>query len=106
VFGGEEVIVRIDEVSTRTYAGAARMVISGETPETLWFWDQNTGVLVEARSIYPDFTLTTVIDKTGLWEPQIFGFDPPVFYGMVISFSVAIILFAILLVQHRRKRYR
>ena len=106
VFGGEEIIVQIDEVSTRTYAGAARTVISGATPETLWFWDQKTGVLVEARSIYPDFTLTTVIDKTGLWEPQIFGFDPPVFYGMVISFSVAIILFVILLVQHRRKRYR
>lgn len=106
VFGGEEVIVRIDEVSTRTYAGAARTVISGSTPETLWFWDQRTGVLVEARSIYPNFTLTTLMEKTGLWEPQIFGFDPPVFYGMVISFSVAIVLFAILLVQHRRRRYK
>ena len=104
IFGGEEGIVKIDEVATRTYAGAARTVISGKTPETLWFWDQRTGVLVEAQSIYPNFTLTTIIEKTGLWEPQIFGFDPPTFYGIVISFSIAIVIFAILLVQQRKRR--
>ena len=104
IFGGEEVIVGIDEVATKTYAGAARTVISGKTPETLWFWDQTTGVLVEAQSIYPNFTLTTIIEKTGLWEPQIFGLDPPTFYGIVISFSIAIVIFAILLVQQRKRR--
>jgi len=88
--------VTIEEVETKTYAGAARTVISGTTvvadtaAETLWFWDQATGVLVEARSVYPEFTLDTVMNKTGLWEPQIFGVDPPVFYGLVI-FAVVII---------------
>lgn len=99
--------VMIDEVETRTYAGAARTVISGTTvvagtnAETLWFWDQATGVLVEARSVYPEFTLDTVMDKTGLWEPQIFGVDPPVFYGLVI---VAVVIIGVIAVFALRRK--
>ena len=95
--------ITIEEVETRTYAGAARTVISGTTLETLWFWDQATGVLVEAHSVYPDFTLTTVMNKTGLWEPQILGFDPPVFYGLVIGAVVIIGIIAVLALRKKKR---
>jgi hypothetical protein len=94
--------VTIEEVETRTYAGAARTVISGTTTETLWFWDQATGVLVEARSVYPEFTLNTVIDKTDLWEPQIFGLDPPLFYGLVIGAAVIIGIIAVFALRRKK----
>lgn len=94
--------ITIEKVETRTYAGAARTVISGTTPETLWFWDQATGVLVEARSVYPNFTLTTVMNKTGLWEPQIFGFDPPVFYGLVAGVVVVIGVIAVFVLRRKK----
>jgi hypothetical protein len=99
--------VTIEDSEARTYAGASRTVISGTTvvsgtgAETLWFWDQATGVLVEARSVYPDFTLNTVIDKTDLWEPQIFGLDPVVFYGLVI---VAVVVIGIVVVFAVRRK--
>jgi hypothetical protein len=65
---------------TKNYAGANRTVISGVvsfvmldgtgTAVTLWYWDQATGVAVEAISIYPTFTMHTTIDSTNLWAPQ------------------------------------
>ena len=95
-------IVIINEVAVRTYAGAARTVISGTTPETLWWWDQATGVLVEASSEYPDFTLTTVMNETDLWQPQILGIDAPVFYAFVIVAGVVILAVAVLAVRQKR----
>jgi hypothetical protein len=98
--------VTIDEVALRTYAGAARTTISGTTPETLWYWDQTTGVLVEAKSVYPDFTLTTVMNKTGLWQPQILGIDVHIFYALVAVAVVVIVVIALLAIRQNRLNKR
>ena len=88
--------VSVFDMKAQNCAGADRTVISGktsgETYETNWTWDQATGVLVEAHSTYPDFTLHTVIDKTDLWAPQtkIFGLDPLVFYALLTAIVAAI----------------
>jgi hypothetical protein len=100
--GDNMTIVIINEVAVRTYAGAARTVISGTTPETLWYWDQATGVLVEASSEYPDFRLTTVMNETDLWQPQILGIDAPVFYAFVIAVGVVILVVAVLAIRQKR----
>jgi hypothetical protein len=95
--------ILISSVEVRTYAGATRSTISGVTPNTLWYWDQSTGILVEAHSAYADYTLTTVITKTGLWNPQILGFDPQVFFVLIIMVVTIIVIIAFLLARHRRE---
>ena len=104
--GDNTTTVTIDEVAVRTYAGAARTTISGTTPETLWYWDQATGVLVEARSVYPDFTLTTVMNKTSLWQPQILGIDADVFYALVAVVVVIIVLIVLFAIRQNRLNKR
>ncbi len=88
--------ITISGAETRTYAGATRTVVSATTLNTLWWWDKSTGVLVEARSSYEEYTLTTVANKTNLWAPQIFGLDSAVFYALVIAVAVIIIALAFL----------
>jgi hypothetical protein len=104
--GDNTTTVTIDEVAVRTYAGAARTTISGTTPETLWYWDQATGVLVEAWSVYPDFTLTTVMNKTSLWQPQILGIDADVFYALVAVVVVIIVLIVLFAIRQNRLNSR
>jgi hypothetical protein len=96
--------ISISEVEVRTYAGATRTVVSGTTPETLWYWDQSTGVLLEAHSTYPEYTLTTVISKTELWVPQILGLDPTVFYAATFAAAGMVILAVIVIAMRRKKR--
>jgi len=90
--------ITISIVEVRAYAGATRTVVSATTLNTLWYWDQSTGALVEAHSSYEGYTLTTIASKTNLWEPQIFGLDSAVFYGLVIVIVVviaALVVFAV-----------
>jgi len=94
--------ISISGVEVRTYAGATRTVLTGTTPNTIWYWDKSTGVLVEARSSYTEYTLTTVANKTGLWAPQIFGLDSFVFYALVIVAAAIIITIAIFVVRRKK----
>ena len=96
--------VSIHLVGAKNYAGADRTIISGTTPETQWYWDQATGVLVEARSVYEDFTLDTIISKTDLWNAQqrILGLDPLIFFALAFVFVIVIV--AVALIMFGRKR--
>jgi hypothetical protein len=77
---GIDANIKIGSQETKNYAGANRTVISGVvsfemsdgagTAVTLWYWDQATGVAVEAISIYPTFTMHTTMTATDLWTPQ------------------------------------
>jgi hypothetical protein len=98
--------ITISGVAQRTYAGAARTVISGGTPQTSFFWDQATGILVEAHSSYPDynFSMATYADKTNIWAPKIFGLDPAVVYSVIVVIIViAVAAVAVVLVLRRKK---
>jgi len=44
-----------------------------------------------------------MVDKTNMWQPQILGLDPTVFYAVVIGAAVAIVA-VIALILMRRKR--
>jgi hypothetical protein len=95
--------ILISSVEMKTYAGANRNVISGSTLNTLWYWDQATGILVEAHSAYPEYTLTTVITKTNIWKPQILGFEEHIFYFLIITLATIIAIIVIFLAYHRKK---
>ena len=82
--------ITISEVEKKTYAGANRKVAFANTSQTMFYWDRSTGFLVEATSSYPDFTLTTKVEKTNMWQTQILGIDPFVFIVPIIAVIVAV----------------
>ena len=89
--------ITVSGVEERIFAGARRSVVYASTPQTMFYWDRSTGVLVEATSSYPDFTLSTKAEKTNMWQPQIFGLDPFVFIALIIVAIVAVLAIFLIL---------
>lgn len=96
--------ITIDSVEARICAGATRTVVHAEALDTQWYWDRATGVVVEARTSNPVYTLDTVAYGTSLWNPQILGLDSNMFYVLVSIAAVLVILAAAILVFHRKRR--
>jgi len=97
--------VTIDSVEIRAGAGASRTLVHAETSDTQWYWDRSTGVVVEARTSNPVYTLDTVASVTSLWNPQILGLDSNVFYAVVILVA-GIVASAVVGLMFLRKRKR
>jgi hypothetical protein len=95
--------ITISGVEEKTCAGVTRTVVSGTTPQTTYYWDKATGVLVEGNSSYTNFTMYTKVDKTNMWQAQIFGLDPAVFYALVIGVAVIIVAAIAFFVIRRKK---
>jgi len=95
--------ITISGVEERTYAGATRTVMHAVTSETTYYWDQATGVLVEGISRFPDYTMNTLVDQTNMWQPQLLGLDPTVFYTLVIGAIVLIVVVLAFLIVRRKK---
>ena len=57
----------INDVKEETYAGANRNIVFANNSQTQFSWDRSTGVLVEADSAYPTFTIVTKIERTNMW---------------------------------------
>lgn len=93
--------VTISGVEERTYVGANRKVVYANASQTLFYWDRSTGILVEATSSYPDFTIITEVEETNMWQAQIFGIDPFVFIVPIIAVIVAVL--AIFLIRKMKK---
>jgi hypothetical protein len=96
--------ITVSAVEERTYAGATRTVLSAATAESTYYWDKATGVLVEGISEFPDYTIHSIADKTNMWQPQIFGLDPTVFYALLILAATAIVTVIALFAVRRKKR--
>jgi hypothetical protein len=97
--------ITIDKAEQRTYAGTERSVVSGSTPQTTFYWDKATGILVEAHSSYPNynFTMDTIADKTNMWNSQIMGFEPSIFYASIAAIAAVIVIVAAIVVLRRKK---
>jgi len=96
--------ITITNVEEKTVAEAQRNVISGSTPQTTYYWDQLTGVLVEANSTYASYAITTKADKTNMWGPQPFEFTAAIIYIAVgVSAAVALTGTAILILKRRKQ---
>jgi hypothetical protein len=95
--------ITISGVEEKTYAGVTRNVITAATSETTYYWDQATGVLVEGISHYPEYTMHSIVDKTNLWQSQVEGLNPTMFYAMVIG-AVALIVVVLTVFIMRRKK--
>jgi len=93
--------ITISGVEERTYAGANRNVVYATTLQTMFYWDRSTGVIVEATSSYPDFTLATKAEKTNMWQTQASALDP--LFSIVVIVLVIVAVLAILL-RHKKKK--
>lgn len=89
----------------RTVAGAERTVVSAQKGQTLYSWDKQTGVMVEANSSFDDFTLDTTMAKTNLWQPQTSNLQPLLIYGAVAAIIIAVIAAVAALLVRRRMQH-
>jgi hypothetical protein len=98
--------ITIDAVEQRNYAGAQRTVVSGSSQQTTFYWDQQTGVLVEAHSSYPEynFVMNTVADKTNMWGPQVFGLETTAFYVLAAAATGIVAAIGVILALKRGKK--
>ncbi len=94
--------ITIDDVSDRNAAGASRTVVHAEAEETHWYWDRTSGVVVEARTVSPVYTLNTVATSTGLWSPQILGLNQTVFFALAVLIAAVPIVAAMVLLVRRK----
>ncbi len=93
----------------KSYGGATRTIIIGEAPSSTYYWDEATGMTVEAHSSYPayNYSLDTYFNATNMWQPQILGLDPPIFYLTITVVAVAVatvVAVAVLVLRRDRKR--
>ena len=95
--------VTISKIEERIYAGATRTVISATAAQSTYYWDKATGVLVEGISEFPEYTIHSVVEKTNMWQPQIFGVDPTIFYTFLILVAILIGTALAILAMHRKK---
>jgi hypothetical protein len=93
--------ITISGIEERTYANTKRTVVTASTTYTEFVWDRITGFLVEAKSIYPDFILVTIAEKTNIWQTQTFGVDP--LYSIVLIAVVLTLIMVIFLRRNYRK---
>ena len=94
--------ITISGVEERTYAGAKRTVVHATTPETTYYWHKATGILVEGESTFPDYTISTIADKTNMWQPKLLGLDPTVFYAFVGATVVIVVALAFLIAKRKK----
>lgn len=83
----------ISDIKEKNYAGANRNVVYANASQTQFYWDRSTGVLVEANSTYPDFAIITKVERTNMWQAQIFGIDPFIFSVPIIAVVIAVLAF-------------
>ena len=93
--------ITISGIEERTYANTKRTVVTASTTYTEFVWDRITGFLVEATSIYPDFILVTIAEKTNIWQTQTFGVD--LLYSIVL---IAVVLTLIMVIFLRRNYHK
>jgi hypothetical protein len=102
-FRSPEGNITISGVEEKTCAGATRKVVYANNSQTLFQWDWSTGVLVEADSSYPDFTIFTKAEKTNMWQTQTFGLHPIAFIALVVVIIVVVLALAIFLIRKIRR---
>jgi hypothetical protein len=94
--------VTITSETTRTYIGASRRIIAANfsyqiaqvTQQLTFYWDKQTGVIVEADITSANTTTTLRAVDTNMWQPQLFAipFDQAVAYYLVAAAGILIVL--------------
>jgi hypothetical protein len=95
-----------------SFGGAERNVILGYGQNTTYYWDRETGVLVNATSTITRYTVKAILVSTNIWQPEISGLAPVVSYSAVAGITVALVIVVMVTVVFvlrrvkRAKRFR
>jgi len=102
-------ILTIGGVETRTYAGTSRTVVYANVSQydmtSTVYWDQATGVLVEASQSQGDYTVNVKAVATNMWQAQLI--DSTVFLMILIVILVVmgiVVAAAFFVVERKNKR--
>jgi len=102
--------VTIDGETTRTYAGASRTVVyanfSQLGSQLTYYWDKQTGVMVEASTTSGGITGTAKATETNMWQAQQTGlpFDQTYLYILVAG-VIVIAVGSTAFVMRRKKKH-
>jgi hypothetical protein len=75
-----------------SFGGVERNVILGYGQNTTYYWDRETGVLVNSTSTITRYTVKAILVSTNLWQPEISGLTSMVFYVAVTGITVAFVI--------------
>lgn len=96
--------ITITSVWHMEVGGAVRTVISATSNQTTYYWDMETGILVGATTSFSGFTLFTTANRTNVWQPQILGLDPIVFYALISAIAVVLVIIVAILAWRKKVR--
>jgi hypothetical protein len=103
--------ITITGSAQRTYAGAERTVltatvVTNKVESTTFWWDKQTGIMVQAFSNYPDynFTMRTIANATNMWQPTPSPANSTMLYVLItVTAIVVIAVAAVILVRYNKK---
>jgi hypothetical protein len=103
--------VTITSETTRTYVGASRSTVLANfsyqsaqvTQQLTFYWDKQTGVIVEADITSASTNATFKAGETNMWQPQLFAIpvDQAVAYSLIAAAAILIAL--VFTWRHRKK---
>jgi hypothetical protein len=100
----------ISGIGHMNFGGATRTVMFATMRNTSYTWDRETGVLVNATSSYSRNTTKSVINtqmtSTNIWQPDILGIQPTLFYEVVIGASISAVVIGVAIGVLRAVRVR
>jgi len=99
--------VTIEGTDTRTYAGASRTVVyasfSQYGSQLTYYWDKQTGVMVEASMSSGDVSATAKATETNIWEAGPSGFPLDPIYIIIIVVVVVAVVATVIILARRKK---
>jgi ribosomal protein L40E len=94
-------VLKIDGMETRSYAGASRKVVWSGSYTGKFYWDQETGILVEET--IGGVTMFK-LNETNIWGGGIFDVTSPMFWILIIAIIVAVIVVVLIVMRLLRKK--
>ena len=103
--------VTIEGETTRTYAGARRRVVYASLSQSVpyqdavqltYYWDKQTGVMVEASTIWGDVTVTCKATETNMLEADSPAVGVQWWLWVIIAVAVAAVAFVVYRLRKRK----
>lgn len=91
---------KVKGIATRSYAGSSRTVVYATWLGDTYYWDQQTGILVEQTTGLIPMKLT----ETNIWGGGIFGTSNPFLWVVVLVIIVVVVALALVVLSSLRRK--
>lgn len=97
--------ITITLTEQHTYAGAKRTVVSAQSLNNTYVWDQATGISVEGTTTASDYTMHSLATSTNIWqtESNVVTIDPAVLYLIIV---IVVVIFAVIIILVMRRKHK